>query len=278
MATFVIVHGGFGGAWEWTSVARLLRRLGHDVYTPTLSGLGERSHLASAATIGLAAQVDDIVGLIEIEDLHDVVLCASDFGGVPATVAADRVSSRLSMLVYIDALVPCDGEAAVDLLPTDFAMFVQEGLTEHGERWRVPAIVDPLPAPGWQTAAQMAAYRRKLRDQPVMTFIEPAYLTGAVDFVQRVFVRCTMRADFADLLDVDPIRLVAWRAKMNGWQYDELAAGHDPHLTEPLATANHLAALAGSVPSHASAVPPELVRHLPKQRQSGLDSQNWAWN
>ena len=278
MATFVIVHGGFGGGWEWSGVARLLRRLGHEVYTPTLSGLGDRSHLAATGVVGLSTHVEDIVGLIEIEDLDDVIVVASDYGGIPATVAAERVSPRVKLLVYVDALVPYDGESALDLLSTEFALFVQTGLREHGETWRVPALADPLPPAGWQTADQLDSYNRRLRDQPVMTFVEPAYLTGAINCVEKVYIRCVMRVDFAERIDIDPIRLVSWRARVNGWHYREMAAQHDPHLTQPLATAIDLSQLAAMVHPRQETVRVDFPRDLPRQRDGRLVAQNWAWN
>src|SRR3954466_725867 len=119
MSTFVVVHGGFGGGWEWTPVARRLRARGHHVVTPTLTGMGERAHLAGV-DVTIDTHVQDIAAVIEMEDLTDVVLCGHSYGGVPVTGAADRVPERLRLLIYIDALVPRDGESALNLLPEWF--------------------------------------------------------------------------------------------------------------------------------------------------------------
>lgn len=86
MATFVIVHGGWGGGWEWTEVARALRRAGHEVFTPTLTGMGERAHLAGDQPVGLAIHIEDIVAVLRLEDLGDVVLCGHSYGGMPSPV------------------------------------------------------------------------------------------------------------------------------------------------------------------------------------------------
>jgi pimeloyl-ACP methyl ester carboxylesterase len=116
IATFVIVHGGWGGGWEWATVARVLRERGHEVFTPTLTGMGERAHLGRLE-VGLATHVEDVVAVLELEDLHDVVLCGHSYGGMPVSGGADLASERIRLVIYIDALVPCDGQSAFDLLP-----------------------------------------------------------------------------------------------------------------------------------------------------------------
>ena len=122
MATFVIVHGGFGGGWEWTPVALKLRVQGHVVFTPTLTGMGERVHLGP--DVGLATHVEDVVAMLEFEDLDEVILCGASYGGMPVTGAADRVADRIRLIAYVDALVPADGQSALDLLP--------RGVRRHG--------------------------------------------------------------------------------------------------------------------------------------------------
>ena len=142
MATFVIVHGAFGGGWEWTPVADRLRGSGHDVFTPTLTGMGERSHLGPR--VGLSTQVDDVVSVLEFEDLEDVVLCGASYGGMAVTGAADRVAERIAMVIYIDALVPSDGQAGLDLLPEEFGDLVRGAADDDGHGWvPVPAAILP---------------------------------------------------------------------------------------------------------------------------------------
>ncbi len=92
---FVIVHGAWGGGWEWSPVARLLRERGHEVFTPTLTGMGERAHLGWGGRVGLATHVEDIVAVLEFENLSDVVLCGASYGGMPVTGAADRAAGRI---------------------------------------------------------------------------------------------------------------------------------------------------------------------------------------
>ena len=91
IASFLIVHGGWGGGWEWTDVgARSLRGRGHDVFTPTLAGMGERWHLGHREVEGSGTHVEDILAVLDFEDIHDVILCGASYGGMPVTGAANR--------------------------------------------------------------------------------------------------------------------------------------------------------------------------------------------
>ena len=110
VTAIVIVHGGWGGGWEWSAVAGLLRERGHEVFTPTLTGMGERSHIGRHEQVGLGTHIEDVVAVLEFEKLRDVVLCGASYGGMPVTGAADRVAERVRLLVYVDALVPRDGQ------------------------------------------------------------------------------------------------------------------------------------------------------------------------
>lgn len=249
MAAFVIVHGAFGGGWEWTPVARALRDYGHDVFTPTLTGMGERAHLGQDVAVGLGTHVQDVVAVLEFEDLRDVVLCGASYGGMAATGAADRMTERIALIIYIDGLVPRDGQSAMDLLPEAFADMVQTGLREHGSAWRMPIpprLLGALYPPGSLGDDQRTHIVDRLADQPVASFTEPLRLTNAVDHLPRAFVRCTA-SEYADDLGGDPIEPGAARARAEGWPYRELALGHDPHLFDATATAAVLHELAGTV-------------------------------
>ena len=248
MATFVIVHGGFGGGWEWTPVAQALRMQGHIVFTPTLTGMGERVHLGP--DVGLATHVEDVVAVVEFEDLDEVILCGASYGGMPVTGAADRVADRIRLIAYVDALVPADGQSALDLLPEWFADMVRaaSGDLRHGWVSIPPAL---LPPEGLIAEKDRGRYVARLRDQPVATFTDPIQLTGAVDRVARAFVRCT-----AGAVDVggDPIEAMAVRARTEGWLYRELSTPHDPHLFDPAGTAAVLHELAATAEAERSTV------------------------
>ena len=227
MATFVIVHGGFGGGWAWTPVAQRPRERGHFVFTPTLTGMGERSHLGPE--VGLSTHVADVVALLEFEDLHDVVLCGASYGGLAITGAADRVADRIALVVYIDALLPEDGQRGLDVLPAGFAEMVQAAADEQGHGWvSIPDAV--LPPEGLIPEEDRTRYVTRLRRQPVATFTEPLHLTGAAERLPRAFIRCTG----GDLdINGDPIEPMAAHARTEGWLYRELLAPHDPHLFDP---------------------------------------------
>lgn len=241
METFLIVHGGFGGGWEWTEVAVALRARGHTVFTPTLTGMGERVHLGPE--VGLSTHVQDVVGVLEFEDLWEVVLCAASYGGMAATAAADRVPDRVSLVVYVDALIPHDGQSGLDLLPSTFGDAVRARADARGHGWvGIPEVV--LPPVGLIPEKRRAHYVARLRPQPVATFTEPVALTGAIERVPRAFVRCAA----GDLeAGGDPIEPMAARARAEGWPYRELAAPHDPQLFDPAGTATLLNELAVGV-------------------------------
>ncbi len=241
MATMVIVHGGFGGGWEWTPVAEALRARGHVVFTPTLTGMGERCHLGP--DVGLATHVEDIVAVLEFEDLHDLALCGASYGGMVVTGTADRVADRVGLVVYIDALVPCNGQSALDLLPEDFGDTVRAAIDDQGRGWvSIPDAL--LPPEGLIPEEDRARYVARLRDQPAATFTEPIHLSAAIDRLPRAFVRCT-----AGEIDGghDPIEPMAARARSEGWLYRELSAPHDPHLFDPEGTAAVLDELSAAV-------------------------------
>lgn len=115
MTTFVLVHGAWGGSWGFGKVRRQLQALGHEVFTPSLTGIGERSHLVTATT-GLDTHITDIVNTVLYEDLNDIVLLGFSYGGMVVTGALTHIGERVRQLVYLDALVPNDGETAGDLL------------------------------------------------------------------------------------------------------------------------------------------------------------------
>ena len=179
MSTIVIVHGAWGGGWEWSPVADILRGDGHRVFTPTLAGMGERAHLDPMQPISLLTHITDLVSLLDFEQLRDVVLCAASYGGVPATGAADQAADRVRLLIYVDGLVPADGESALDLLPDGFASAVRAGLATNGPKWRVPmppALFDALVPPRSVPAAVRQSYLERLRDHPALAF----WLAGIV--------------------------------------------------------------------------------------------------
>lgn len=108
MSTFVLLHGGWHGGWCWRRVAKLLRDKGHDVYTPTFTGMGEREHLWTQET-GLLTHKQDVLGLLVREQLDHVILVGHSYGGTIMTLVADEMPQVFDAVVYVDAIIPQDG-------------------------------------------------------------------------------------------------------------------------------------------------------------------------
>ena len=171
MAMFVIVHGAWGGGFSWRKIRPLLAAKGHTVLTPTLTGLGERAHLASAA-VDLDTHVSDVVAVLETEDLREVILLGHSYGGMVVTGVADRVPERLAHLAYLDAFAPRDGDSVMSLQPAENAKAMRERLVDG---WRLPP--NPPAADTPEAERDWLAARRQ--DQPFATFTQSIRLTGA---------------------------------------------------------------------------------------------------
>jgi pimeloyl-ACP methyl ester carboxylesterase len=227
MGTFVIVHGGFGGGWEWQAFAPLLEAAGHRVYRPTLTGAGERAHLASPA-VDLDTHIQDVANVLVYEDLREVVLLGHSYGGLPVTGAADRLPERLRHLVYLDAFLPADGQSFADVLGPQVTAAWEERARALGDGWRLPSPFGVGTAR--HTPLLMAAFRQPIR------------LANAAAAVPRTYVYCTDKRDdpvFA------PLKATAARLKTAaGWGYRELPTGHMAHLLQPRALADLLLELA----------------------------------
>ncbi|MEU5991477.1 alpha/beta fold hydrolase [Spirillospora sp. NPDC047418] len=223
MTTYVLVHGAWHGGWCWRDVAARLREAGHDVHTPTLTGLGERAHLAGPE-IGLRTHADDLLGRLEYEDLRDVVLVAHSYGGLVAREAADRMPERVARITMVDAWAGRDGESLDDLAPAFFrdwvASVTADGLVPPG----------PAAAVGVTEPDQVAWLEPRLTPHPRRTFSDPARLSGAVDAIPCRAVLCTPGGPmpFARIADD------------HGWPPTILDAGHDAMVTAPHALADVL--------------------------------------
>ncbi|QHW00246.1 alpha/beta fold hydrolase [Spirosoma endbachense] len=132
--TFLLVHGAWSGGWDYAKVETVLRANGDKVYRPTLTGLGERVHLANP-NINLTTFISDIVNVIKFEDLHNVILVGHSFGGMVISGVAEQLPERISHLVYLDAMVPNDGESAKmvcgDLWNSLMASHVKDGFMQY---------------------------------------------------------------------------------------------------------------------------------------------------
>jgi pimeloyl-ACP methyl ester carboxylesterase len=233
MATYVLVHGGGHGGWCYQRVARILRAAGHEVYTPTLTGLGERSHL-TGRDVDLDLHIRDVCAVLHFEDLRDVILVGHSYGGMVITGVADRSSDRVGRLVYLDAANPVNGQSLLDV-----AGPIIEAVRPAGE------VVDGvelvlLPGPdagrlyGVADPEDLAWMADRLTGHPWPCFEQKLELTNedALWSIPQFHIVCT-----STLATRDPELVAAARAEGRLWDID---TGHDLMITEPEATASAL--------------------------------------
>ncbi|MFH6784173.1 MULTISPECIES: alpha/beta hydrolase [Methylobacterium] len=223
--TYVLVHGAYGGGWIWRDVAASLRGQGHRVFTPTQTGLGERSHLLSRQ-ITVDTHIDDVASVLAFEDLRDVILVGHSYGGMAVTGVADRMTDRIRRLVYLDALIPENGDTAFTILPAGMADARRKVALEQGA-----GVALPVPGPeGFPIPAGPAKdwFMQRLRPHPIGTYESPVRLTRPAGAGLPVtYVAYTAPA----LASIEPSRQRA-KAKA-GWEYRELAVPHDVEVPNP---------------------------------------------
>lgn len=216
MATFVLVHGGWSGAHGWSALRTILSAEGHHVFTPSLTGIGERVHLASPQ-VDLATHVHDVVNHVVFEDLRGIVLVGYSYGGVVVTAALPHIADRIRELVYLDAFVPGDGDTVAGLSGRDRSSFV--GL---GDEWLVPPperhYDDPDEA-AWQTARRVP--------HPVRCFTEPARVTRPIEEYSFGLTYIKATADSRDAPGGNAFWDAAEHAEASSrWRYREIATNH----------------------------------------------------
>jgi pimeloyl-ACP methyl ester carboxylesterase len=220
MAVFVVAHGAWSAGWAWKKMRPLLRDAGHELFTPSYTGLGEREHLASR-DVNLTMHVEDLLRVLQFEDLTEVVLIGHSFGGMVATGVADRAPDRVGQIVYLDAFIPSNGDCLFDLVSAPARARMLEGCRE-GDGWRVPPLDLPADTP---EAERVWAVRRRT-PHPAGAFEEPLRLSGR-PLPARAYVYCA-RASAQDTF-----RRFAERARAEGWPCIEMDASHNPHITAP---------------------------------------------
>jgi pimeloyl-ACP methyl ester carboxylesterase len=217
--TYVIVHGAWGGGWDWRRVDSLLSASGNRVYRPTLTGLGERVHLVTPAT-DLSTHISDIVNVIRYEDLHDVVLVGHSYGGMVISGVADRIPDRIRRLVFIDAFVPEDGESVVT---------ASRGTKiEPFARLMLDSAKNGVMAPSWVKPGTPAPIDVP---QPEKTFTEPLSLHNPAS--KRIPGTYILTVDPGKVEADDDFAPFAQRAKSRGWTYYVLRSDHVPERTAP---------------------------------------------
>src|SRR5207249_2392989 len=193
----------------WKRVRRLLQAQGHDVFTPTLTGVGERSHLLSR-DVNLETHILDVVNLIRWEDLSGIVLCGHSYGGCVISGVADRIPDRIRSLVYLDAFVLEDGENLLQHVPEEQRIQLIEGANQSGDGWKVP----PIPAAVFNVNINDRDWvDRQCTVQSIDTFQQRIKLGGGIRNIRNItFVLA------AGFVEGSPFPPFYEKAKANGWK------------------------------------------------------------
>jgi pimeloyl-ACP methyl ester carboxylesterase len=206
-STIVIVHGAWGAGYEWKEVGRRLQATGHTVYRPTLTGMGERSHLSNPE-IDLETHIMDVVNTILFEDLRDVTLIGHSYGGMVITGVADRVPDRLGRIVYLDAFLPENGEPANR---PGLSLPVKDGFVPMP--WNPPPSPPPHPMP-----------------QPAKTFSQPLVLKNQ-EMVAKIPTTYILTVDPGKKPEEDTFFRFYERARGRGWKLVVMEADHTPQFS-----------------------------------------------
>ena len=232
MTTFVLCHGAWGGGWGWARVARTLRDAGHEVFTPTYTGLGERTHLL-APDVDLETHIQDVRGVFQYEDFTDAVLVGHSYGGMVITGVADREWQRIQKLVYLDAFLPSDGQCLNDLTGPDRARAMVDLANERGDGWKVPrpegSISSDLPDEDRKWLWGLTSH------QPLATFGQKLTLDGNhLKIAEKVYV---LASEYAG----SPFHQFAeWTRTQQDWRTFELPTHHHLLQSMPKETADIL--------------------------------------
>lgn len=219
----LIVHGAWGGAWQFAKVDPLLRAQGYDVRRATLTGLGERAHLASPET-GLETHIEDVLNVIRFENLTDLILVGHSYGGMVISGVADRLPERIARLVYLDAMVPEDGESAAVLTGNRLPL---SEMTRDGfiiPIWVKPGKTHPIDVP-----------------HPLKTFTDPISLKNPAR--EKIPTAYVLTVEAGQRPEADAFWPSAERARARGWTVIEFEGDHNPHWRKPAETAALLAQL-----------------------------------
>ena len=209
---FVIVHGAWGGGWDWRTVDSLLTRDGYKVVRVTLTGLGERRHLSSP-NVGLYTHIDDVVNKILWDDMKDVVLLGHSYGGMVITGVADRVPERIKRLIYLDAMLPDSGESVRSLQGADSAFITQ---LRRGD-YTVPVWVQDTTVVPRDVPMSLKTFTDTLR------LVNPAGRKVPASYI----------LTFEPQVNPDPFQRFADRAAKRGWPVFRMQADHIPERTNP---------------------------------------------
>jgi pimeloyl-ACP methyl ester carboxylesterase len=223
--TFVLVHGAWHGGWCWSRVADRLRSAGHQVFTPTQTGLGERKHLLSR-DITLDTFSKDIANVIEAEELSDIVLVGHSFGGLAISGVADAMPDRIRHLVYLDSLIVEGGKKPFDILPPDVVAARLKAAEESSGGLSLPN--PPPSAFGVSEPKDTDWVKRRLTPHPLGTYTSTLNIKGPIgNNLPRTYIHCTDPSYPALQASRD------WVKAQQGWRWADIATGHDAMVMAP---------------------------------------------
>ncbi|TEA77977.1 alpha/beta fold hydrolase [Allopusillimonas ginsengisoli] len=245
-ATFVLVHGAWNGGWCWSRVAEQLRQSGHKVYTPTLTGLGERSHLLTP-DIDLQTFIHDVVNVLVWEDLNDVILVGHSFGGVVISGVADVAADRIRQLIYLDAFILESGVSTMDTLSPDNQEKLRQGMERTGGA--VPALAPPRPQSlGITDDDDVAFVQGRLMPQPYKSYTSALALQHPLgNGLPCCYVQCVNPVFPAVAASAN------WAREQDNWRIEPLVSSHCAMVTAPRKLGDLLLELA--VAGHQSDAP-----------------------
>lgn len=234
MATFVLVHGAWTGAYGFRHVRKLLQAQGHDVFTPSLTGIGDRAHLTSPM-VDLRMHVRDVVNLVLYEDLKDIVLLGFSYGGFVVSGALEHIAQRVAHLVYLDAFVPEFSGQSVSA----FVRGPGQPAVQLNEPWQVPAPERDFDSP---EEGRWISDRRS--PQPMATMTGPVFLAKPIEDhpFTRTYIKAT-RNPPADVALAALERCAVRARSSSAWRYHEIATGHMVASNRPTELAELLSSL-----------------------------------
>jgi pimeloyl-ACP methyl ester carboxylesterase len=221
MATYVLIHGSCHGGWCWKKLVPLLRNDGHNVYTPTLTGLGERSHLINKS-IGLDTHILDIVQVLEYEDLNEVILVGHSYGGLVIGGVTEKVSHRVRRLVFLDAYIPQNNMTAFELVPGLETIYKERRLREEGKEWLVESYTPE--EFGVTNPDDVKWMSTRLSPMPWHTHDQRISITNTQAKI--------LPKSFICFSEFGHSRFNSLKSK-TGWDCHELMRGHDAMITAP---------------------------------------------
>jgi pimeloyl-ACP methyl ester carboxylesterase len=216
-STIVIVHGAWGGAWQFAKIDPLLRDMGYEVHRVTLTGLGERNHLATLDT-GLETHITDVINVIKFEQLHDIILIGHSYGGMVITGVVDRMPERIAQVIYLDAMLPQNGESAISLMRERGKALLDRADKGFIAPWWVrPDKSFPIDVP-----------------HPVKAFTDIISLNNsAAKSVPGAFI---LTVESGKEPSENDFYFHAQRAHNRGWNVVTMEGDHNPHWRQPSAT------------------------------------------